>query len=216
MTLQQLEYVIALDKYRHFVKAAEHCFVSQPNLTMQVRKLEEEIGIIIFDRETKPLKPTKAGEQFIIKSREILSDVNDLKEFVSGEKDIIKGEYTIAVIPTLAASILPLFLNEILLENQDLSLNIIEMQTDDIIEELKNGKIDLGLLATPLGEKSIREIPIFNEPFMIYFNKDHELAKRKKIYAKNLKVDNLLLLDEGHCFREQTLALCDLKRRSKV
>jgi LysR family hydrogen peroxide-inducible transcriptional activator len=208
MTLQQLEYILALDKHRHYVRAAEEKFVSQPNLTMQIKKLEDEIGIKIFDRDSKPIKPTTAGEQVLSKSRQILNDVNDLKEFVSNEKNTISGEYIIGVIPTIAPYLLPLFLPSFLENNKKTKLIIREMQTKNIIADLKSGKIDVGILATPLDEKQIREIPIFNEQFLLYVNDSDKLFNKSKISISDLNRENLLLLDEGHCFREQTLAIC--------
>ncbi|MCG8577190.1 MAG: LysR substrate-binding domain-containing protein [Flavobacteriales bacterium] len=208
MTLQQLEYVIALDNYKHFVKAAEHCLVSQPNLTIQLKKLEDEIGIKIFDRDSKPLKTTTAGEQFLIKVRQIIREVNELKEFVSTEKESIAGEFTLGIIPTLAPYLLPKFLPHFVKNNPNTFLNIKELTTDQIIDQLNRGTLDMGILATPLNVNSIREIPLFYEPFILYLPDDHPYKKEKEMSAAKLEMDDLLLLTEGHCFREQALQLC--------
>jgi len=166
MTLQQLEYVIALDNYRHFVTAAQKCFVTQPTLTMQVKKLEDEIGIKIFNRSKKPLTPTKAGEQLIAKAREILRDVTELKDLVSNEKESMAGTFRLGIIPTLAPFLMPLFLPYFRKHYPEVKLIIRELQTLDIIKELKTDTLDIGLVVTPLDENSLKEIPIFYEPFV--------------------------------------------------
>jgi len=208
MTLQQFEYVVALDEYRHYVTAAEHCFVSQPNLTMQVKKLEEEIGVRIFDRDKKPLQPTVIGKEIIIRARQILRESKQLKEFVNHEKDAMEGEFTIGIIPTLAPYLLPHFLPLFIKENPKLHLKIQELQTDQIITQLENGIIDIGLLVTPLNESSIKEIPVFYEPFLLYLPENHRFLQEKLMLAEDLDPSEVLVLDEGHCFREQALAIC--------
>ncbi len=208
MTLQQFEYVVALDKYRHYVTAAEHCFVSQPNLTMQVKKLEEEIGVRIFDRDKKPLQPTEIGEEVIIRARQILRESRQLKEFVNHEKEIMEGEFTIGIIPTLAPYLLPHFLPIFMKENPGVHLKIQELQTSQIISQLDNGIIDIGILVTPLKETSIREIPVCYEPFLLYLPKNHKLLNQKLMLAEDLDPSEILVLDEGHCFRDQALSIC--------
>ena len=208
MTLQQFEYIIALDEYRHYVTAAEHCFVSQPNLTMQVKKLEDEIGVRIFDRDKKPLQPTEIGKEVILRARQILRETKQLKEFVTHEKESLEGEFTIGIIPTLAPYLLPLFLPAFIKQNPKIHLKIRELQTSQIISQLENGLIDMGLLVTPLNESSIREIPVFYEPFLLYLPENHRLLHEKLMLADELDPSDVLVLDEGHCFREQALAIC--------
>lgn len=214
MTLQQLEYLIALDDYRHFVKAAESCFVTQPTLTMQLKKLEDEIGLQLFDRQKKPLRPTEAGEQIIRKARQIIGEVGDLKAFVSNETEEFDGEFTLAVIPTLAPYILPLFLPNFIQEYPSTKLIIQEMQTAQILDALQKGALDMGLLVTPLEEKHIREIPLFEEPFYLFLPEKHPLQNIKKIDPKELDSETMLFLEEGHCFRDQALSICS-NRTSK-
>ncbi len=209
MTLQQLEYIIALDNYRHYVTAAEKCFVSQPNLTMQIKKLEEEIGIKIFERNKKPLRPTVKGQQILLKARQILREVNQLKEFVSTEKESLEGNFTIGIIPTLAPYLLPLFLKSFVKEHPNTHLNILELQTEEIIRRLHNGILDIGILVTPLVEKHIREVPLFQEPFLLFAPKEHQLMQFQHITPELLDPKEVLLLDKGHCFREQILAICN-------
>jgi len=208
MTLQQFEYIAALDEYRHYVTAAEHCFVSQPNLTMQVKKLEEEIGVRIFDRNKKPLQPTDIGKEVINRARHILRESKQLKEFVNHEKESMEGEFTIGIIPTLAPYLLPYFLPVFMKENPKVHLKVQELQTDQIISQLENGIIDIGLLVTPLMETSIREIPVFYEPFLLYLPENHHFFKEKLLLAEDLDPSEVLIMDEGHCFREQALSIC--------
>lgn len=208
MTLQQLEYIVALDEYRHFVKASVHCFVSQPNLTMQVKKLEDELGVRIFDRDQKPLQPTDIGREVIARARQILRESRQLAEFVQYEKDALEGEYRIGIIPTLAPYLVPLFLPAFLQAYPQVHLKIQELQTNQIVSQIEKGLIDLGLLVTPLHEPAIREIPVFYEPFLLYLPENHRLLREKLLLADELEPGEVLVLDEGHCFREQALAIC--------
>jgi LysR family hydrogen peroxide-inducible transcriptional activator len=213
MTIRQLEYIIALDNYRQFVSAAAHCHVSQPTLSVQVKKLEDEIGVQIFDRFKAPIEPTIAGEQIILKARQILREIEQLQAFVSSETELTEGTFTLGVIPTLAPYLLPVFLPAFVKENPNIHLIIQELQTDQIITQLEKGMIDLGLLVTPLEEKAIREIALFNEPFLLYLNKDHPLYQTKNVSPTLIDTEGLLVLEEGHCFRDQALEIC--KRRTK-
>ena len=208
MTLVQMEYIIALDTYRHFVTASKNCFVTQPTLTMQVKKLEEEIGTLLFDRSKKPLQPTKIGKLFIEKAREILMEVTQLKAIVSDERYSIEGTFTIGIIPTLAPYLLPLFLPKFIKENPKTKLIIQELESLEMIKRMKAETIDIGIIVTPLLEKSIREIPLFYEPFLVYLPSQHVLLNKDKLSAKDLENENALVLSEGHCFRNQTLNIC--------
>lgn len=205
MTLQQLRYLDALDKHRHFGRAAEACNVTQPTLTMQLRKLEEEMGITIFDRDHHPIHPTPAGEIILAKSREILFHADQLFSYVRGEHTNLSGSFQLGVIPTVAPYLLPRFLPRFTKYHPETTLVIRELQTARIIEELREGNLDIGLLATPLNDPSIREIPLFNEPFRLYTLDDTLSAP---VAVDQLPNDGLLLLEEGHCFRAQTLELC--------
>lgn len=208
MTLQQLEYVVSLDTYRHYVKAAEHCMVSQPNLTMQVKKLEEEIGMQLFDRDKKPLQPTKSAELFIEKARSIIEEVNQLKAYVSMEIEQVEGHFEIGIIPTLAPYLLPKFLPNFFQQFGEVDMKIQELPTAELIEALNKDQIDAGLLVTPLELSHIREIPLFYEPFWLYAPKGHKTRKKKKLVPENITEDDLLILEDGHCFRQQTLSIC--------
>ena len=216
MTLQQFEYIVALDNYRHYVTAAAHCFVSQPNLTMQVKKLEEEIGARIFDRDKKPLQPTEIGQEIIARARQILRETRQLKEFVNHEKEALEGEGTLGIIPTLAPYLLPRFLPRFMRDNPRIHLKIEELQTSQVITRLQNGLIDIGMLVTPLQEPSIREVPLFYEPFMVYLPENHRFMSEKLLLADELDPSEILVLDEGHCFREQALSICKHARYSST
>jgi len=208
MTIQQLEYVVALDNYRHFVTAASRCYVTQPTLTMQIQKLEDEIGFLLFDRTKLPLKPTKAGINFIEKAKSIIREVRQLKEMVSNDKEAIDGEFTLAIIPTIAPYLLPEFLKLFTKKYPKSVLSIKELQTHEIVKQINNDQLDLGILATPLLESSIREIPVYYEPFVLYLYEGHKLMQKEFIEGKDIRTEELLLLSEGHCFREQALEVC--------
>lgn len=209
MTLQQLQYIVALDTHRHFVRAAESCFVAQPTLTLQVKKLEEEIGVMIFDRKSQPIIPTMMGEQIIEKARQILRDVEGMKQMLSAEKETVSGNFKLGIIPTLAPYLLPLFLKTFSDSHPDVHLEVKEMQTADIIKGLNNNTLDLGILVTPLEEKSIREIVLFYEPFMVYTSSTNALSTKNIIQPEDIKNEGLWLLNQGHCFRNQVLNICN-------
>ena len=208
MTLQQLQYVLALDIHRHFVKAAESCHVAQPTLTLQVKKLEEEINMVIFDRTITPLEPTPAGINFVLKAREILREVAELKAMVSDEKESVEGTYTIGIIPTLSPYLLPLFINDFVVNNPNVFLNIKEIQTESIIKGLYDNLIDIGILATPIEESGLRTINLFYEPFLIFANEDSKLSKKELITSDDVTNEGLWILNDGHCFRNQVLNIC--------
>ncbi|NRR91800.1 LysR family transcriptional regulator [Winogradskyella undariae] len=208
MTLQQLEYIIALDTYRHFVTAAEKCFVTQPTITIQVKKLEDEIGFLIFDKSKSPFKPSALGELFINKSKIILREVNELKNMVSTELDSLVGEYKIGVLPTVSPYLIPLISGSFAEKHPDTILIIEEMQSDQIISALQKKEIDIGILVTPLNEPFIREIKLYNEPFVFYGQKG-TFNDKKAVSASEIEnLDNLWLLKNGHCFRNQVLNIC--------
>lgn len=212
MNLQQLEYIIALDIHRNHVKAAEHCHVTQPTLSMMVKKLEEELGVKIFDRSL-PLKPTPSGEMVISRARLILQEVKNLKEFIRSEKDTIEGEFRLGVIPTLAPYLLPRFLNEFLEKHPGTSFTVMEMQTEEIVRQLKTNRLDIAILVTPIDDKEIREVPVFYEPILLYTSENMKYFDQEKISLKSLNTDHLLLLEEGHCFRGQVMNLCGTKTK---
>ncbi|MDD2313874.1 MAG: hydrogen peroxide-inducible genes activator [Proteiniphilum sp.] len=214
MNIQQLEYIIAVDNYRHFSKAAEASFVTQPTLSMMIQKLEEELGVKIFDRSQLPVHPTEIGKRIIDQARVAVAQVNQLKEIVQEEKGIVKGVFRLGIIPTISPYLLPRLM-QVHSENKfDIRIVISELTTDQILKGLSNDSLDGGILATPLKEPAIKEHPIYYERFFAYIS-----PVEKTIYAKtsidesDLTAARLWLLDEVHCFRTQILHLCNFKKR---
>lgn len=213
MTLTQLSYIVAVEKFRNFGQAAEACHVTQPTLSMQVQKLEEELGVILFDRSHQPVKPTNLGEAIVTQARHILRESQRVQEIIDEQKGDISGQVRLGVIPTLAPYLLPLFINQFINTYPKVQLSVEELQTHQILERIKLGSIDIGLLVTPIEEEGFKTRPIFYEPFMAYFSDNHPLLKQKLIDEKDLSSQELWLLSEGHCFREQSLLLCRHRKK---
>lgn len=209
ITLQQLEYIIAVDKYRHFVTASENCFVTQPTLSMQIKKLEEDLDILIFDRSKQPIIPTLLGEKIIKQAKEVLFHTNKISELIKNEEEKISGILNIAIIPSLAPYLLPKFIGSLTDKYPKLEIKINEMLSEDIIESLKKDDIDVGILVTPLNEKGIYEQPLFYEEMKLYINPSHHFANLDKIESSIIATDELWLMSKGNCFRTQVVNLCD-------
>lgn len=208
MTLQQLEYIRALDIERNFVRAAERCFVTQPSLTMQVQKLEEQLGVKIFDRSKKPLIPTPLGERLVAQAYTILREAERFTEMVKEQEGKLSGELKVGIIPTLAPYLLPLFVPKFEFEFPEIRLLVQELQTNVIVDKLRKDELDLGILVTPLEEKGIQESVIFNEPMVGYVGRNHRLFSKSEIDVAELDLDDTWLLSEGHCLRGQVLNIC--------
>jgi len=215
MNLQQLEYIVAVDNYRHFVKASDACFVTQATLSTMIKKLEDELQVKIFDRRKQPVMPTETGKKIIAQAKIVLQQANKIKEIIMEEKGEVKGLLRIGVIPTLAPYLLPLFINNILRKYPLLKLKISELTTDEIIHKLEHHHLDAALLATPLGKSFLIEQPIFYEQFVVYASSNEKLMSKKYLLAKDIDVNRLWLLEEGHCLRSQVVNLCELKNREK-
>ena len=212
MTLVQLEYIVALDTYRSFGVAAEKCFVTQPTMSMQVQKLEDELGVKLFDRSKQPITPTEIGIEILEQSRNILKESYKLKELISNQKSIVSGELRIGIIPTMAPYLMPKVISAFMVKYPDVQLVIWEYMTDQIIHELKNGLLDCGILSTPLEDKSLQESPLFYETFVAYLSKSSPLINKKNLQASDINLDDLWLLNEGHCMRNQILNICKRKK----
>jgi LysR family hydrogen peroxide-inducible transcriptional activator len=215
MTLVQLEYVIALDRYRHFASAAANCYVTQPTLSMQIHKLEQELGIKIFDRSKQPVIPTEAGLEIIEQAKKIIAEQEQMHEMVHTKKGILSGELKIGIIPTLAPYLLPLFAQQFTKKYPNVKLIVNEMMTDLMVNRLREGSIDAGILVTPLQEYGIKEHVLFYEELLVYVSKKNEDFKKNYVLAQDIDPNKLWLLEEGHCFRSQIMNLCELKKASK-
>jgi len=215
MNLQQLEYIIAVDTFRHFVTAAEKSFVTQATLSMMIKKLEDELNVKIFDRSKQPVVPTEIGKKIIVQAKEVVAGAKRLKEIVSEENNFTQGELRVGIIPTLAPSLLPFFLNSFLKKYPQVKLKISELTTDSIVQKLEEMNLDIGLLATPLGKSNLDETPLFYEQFVVYASDSEKVSKKKYVLPKDIDVNRLWLLEEGHCLRNQVVNLCELKEREK-
>ncbi|MBC7743866.1 MAG: LysR family transcriptional regulator [Flavobacterium sp.] len=214
MTLVQLEYVIALDTYRNFLLAAEKCFVTQPTLSMQILKLEESLGVKLFDRTRKPVVPTEIGIEIIEQSRTILKESQKLKEIITTKQGEINGELKIGIIPTLAPYLLPSVISGFTESYPNVQLHIWEYTTEEILQQLKLGLLDCGILSTPVNDRSIIETPLFYETFVLYIYKSSILLNKKALEAEDINPEDLWLLNDENCMRNQVLNICGLKKES--
>nr|WP_287938523.1 hydrogen peroxide-inducible genes activator [Algoriphagus sp.] len=209
MTIQQLEYLIAVDKHRHFGNAADSCFVTQPTLSAQLGKLEKELGVLLFDRSKMPVIPTEIGVQIIAQAKKVVSESKGILELVAQLKGDISGTLKLGIIPTLAPYLLHRFIRKFLNKYPNVKLEVQEMVTEEVVKKLKNDELDLGIIVTPLEESGIVEKPMFYEKFYAYFSKGHELLKNSEITPDQIKSDDLWILQQGHCFRDQVISFCD-------
>ncbi len=209
MTIQQLEYLIAVDKHRHFGHAAESCFVTQPTLSAQLSKLERELEVILFDRSKMPVIPTEIGVQIISQAKRVVSESKGILELVAHLKGDISGVIKLGIIPTLAPYLLHRFIRKFLEKFPKVKMEVQEMITEEIIRKLKNDELDLGIAVTPLLENGIVEKPMFYEKFYAYLSKDHPLLREKEFNPEMVKQEDLWILQQGHCFRDQVINLCD-------
>jgi len=208
ITLTQLEYIVAVDTYRHFGRAAESCFVTQPTLSMQIKKLEEDLEVIIFDRSKQPLIPTDVGQRLIEQSKIVLAEAAELKNIIKDHKNEVSGLLRIGIIPTLAPYLLPLFIGRYKRAWPNIIIKVEELTTAGIIELLNKDLLDVGILVTPLKEEKIIEKPVFYEEMLIYANAEHPLHHQSEITVKDIATPDIWLLSDGHCFRDQVVNLC--------
>lgn len=181
MTITQLEYIVAVDTYRSFVAAADKCFVTQPTLSMQVQKLEDTLGVKIFDRSKQPVTPTEIGIEIITQARIMLSESEKIKEIITDRQKELSGELKVGIIPTIAPYILPKILHGFIEKYPQVKLIVWEQTTEQIIAQLKLGVIDCGILSTPLHESTLTEVPVFYENFVAYVSKNSKLSKKKTL-----------------------------------
>ncbi len=212
MTLTQLSYIVAVDRYRHFATAAEKSYVTQPTLSMQIHKLEDELGITIFDRSKSPVVPTEIGKKVIEEAKKILSQSKHIEDLASLSDDELRGSFRVGIIPTIAPNLLPLFLRSFTEKYPKVKLIVEEVVTDELLQLLNQDYLDVGIIATPVDQGHIHEEDLYYEPFIGYISDDHPLAKKEKLSVDDLDIGNLWLLNEGHCFRDQTVQLCKKQR----
>ena len=211
MTLQQLEYVLALEKTRHFVRAAELCGVTQPTLSAMIQKLEEELDCKIFDRSRQPIETTEIGKQIINQAQVIIYQSNQLKESVLTTKGALTGTLNLAIIPTIAPYLLPQFIASFKNSYPDILLKVSEMHTSTIIEKLRIAEIDMAILSTPLEDPKILEVPLYYEKFIAYISPTEPVYERTELSASDMPLDKLWVLEEGHCLRNQVFNFCHEK-----
>ena len=212
MTIQQLEYVLAVDSYRHFAKAAEHCGVTQPTLSMMIQKLEKELGLKIFQRNIQPVKPTPAGEKLIEQARRVVHQASMIKDIVKEATGSAKGIFRLAVLPTIAPYLLPRFLCKLVDRHKELDIHILEMQTTPSIAALLAGDIDAALIASQPVEKELQGKTIFYEQFMGYVSRNEAIFKSELMRSYDVSDERIWLLDEGHCFRDQLMRFCQMEK----
>ncbi|MCS7027561.1 MAG: hydrogen peroxide-inducible genes activator [Bacteroidia bacterium] len=210
MNLHQLEYLIAVAETQSFVKAAEKCFVTQATLSTMIKKLEEELGLVIFER-TQPIQPTPQGKEVIYKAKKILEEVKNLQQYTQEVTESLSGDIKIGIIPTLAPYLIPLFLPTLNQQYQNLRLHIQEQMTHYILEKILQYQLDIGILAMPIENAYVSVYPLFVEPFYVYCSETENLSRKKYVSPEQININHLWLLEEGHCLRGQLLKICSSK-----
>lgn len=208
MTITQLQYVLAVAEYRNFTLAAQKSFVTQPTLSMQVQKLEDELNVQIFDRGKKPIAITEVGQKIVLQAKNIVNEANRIKDIVDQDKGFIGGEFVLGIIPTVMPTLLPMFLKTFITKYPKVNLIIKEQSTEQLIRNLQEGHIDAAIAATPLEIEFIKEKPLYYEPFVGYVPSNHRLRNLDKLAPEDLDVSDVLLLQDGHCFRDGVINLC--------
>ncbi|HPE40672.1 MAG TPA: LysR substrate-binding domain-containing protein [Bacteroidales bacterium] len=213
MNIQQLEYIVAVDQFKNFSKAADHCYITQATLSTMIKKLEEELNVVIFDRKNNPVMTTDEGKGIIAQAVKILQETYRLKEIAKNNIHEISGTIKIGIIPTIANSLLPIVLMPLLKKFPDLMVEMYEITTNNILKQLKEGTIDMGILATPLETEDIEEEILFYETLMVYgaLNNDTQF-----IIPDDIKKEKIWLLEEGNCLRNQVINLCSLRKKENI
>ena len=211
MTLQQLEYILAVNQFRHFAKAAEYCRVTQPTLSAMIQKLEEELDTRIFDRSQQPVCPTPVGIHIIEQAQNILVQANRIKNIIEEEKHSLTGTFKLGILPTVAPYLLPRFFPQLMKKYPDLDIRVVEMKTNDIKKALQTGEIDAGIVASLAGMEELQQTPLFYEQFFAYVSREDALFNNEVIRTSDLNGEQLWVLDEGHCFRDQLVRFCQMK-----
>jgi len=215
MTITQLKYVLAVAEHQNFTKAAQKTFVTQPTLSMQIQKLEEELDILIFDRSKKPIELTSIGKKIVSQAHNIVNEADRMQDVVDQEKGFIGGEFKLGIIPTVMPTLLPMFLKNFGNKYPKVQLKIEELTTDDIISKLNDGHLDAAIAATPLENDKVKERVLYYEPFVGYVPQNHRLHSKTKIDSSDLDIEDILLLEDGHCFRDGVINLCKSSKLNK-
>lgn len=213
MTLTQLSYIVAVDKYRHFATAAEKSYVTQPTLSMQIHKLEDELGITIFDRSKSPVIPTEIGERVIEQAKRILKESKQLSDIANFNDNELRGTFRVGIIPTIAPYLVPLFLRSFVKKYPLVELVFEELLTEEVYDQLSRDQLDAAILATPTKQSYIYTEELYLEPFVGYLSTGHPLAEKEQLTINDLDRTNIWLLNEGHCFRDQAVKLCKESER---
>lgn len=213
MTIIQLEYLLAVANCGSFSQAAEHCFVTQPSLSMQVKSLEEELGVVLLDRSKKPVVPTEAGEVVLEQVRETLRSFNYIREAVHELKGETAGKLRLGVIPTIAPYLMHRFMPTFVKEYPKVELEISEMKTADIVEALKKDRLDAALVAGGTCGEGIQEHDLFNDRFWLYVSPENPLCERSNVRIEDIDLKDLVILSAGNCMRDQIIELCQAKRQ---
>lgn len=211
MTIQQLEYILAVDQFRHFARAAEHCRVTQPTLSAMIQKLEDELGVKLFDRSVQPVCPTVIGEKVIAQARIIIVQASQVKEIICEEKQSLAGTFRLAVLPTIAPYLLPRFFPQLMERHPELDIRMTEMKTQDIQQALHAGDMDAAIIASKTEDSYLTEETLFYEQFYGYISRKEPLFKHEVIRTSDITGERLWLLDEGHCFRDQLVRFCQIE-----
>ncbi|HRV54290.1 MAG: LysR substrate-binding domain-containing protein [Flavobacteriaceae bacterium] len=208
MTITQLHYVLAVAEHQNFTKAAEKCFVTQPTLSMQIQKLEDELDILIFDRSKKPIELTEVGRKLVKQAKNIVNESHRIQDIIDQEKGYVGGEFKLGIIPTIMPTLLPMFLKTFIKKYPKINLKIEELTTEEIISRINEGHLDAAIAATPLENETIKERVIYYEPFVGYIPESHRLNMVKELEIEQLDLEDMLLLEDGHCFRNGVINLC--------
>jgi LysR family hydrogen peroxide-inducible transcriptional activator len=208
MTITQLKYALAIAEHKNFTKAAAKCFVTQPTLSTQIQKLEDELDVVMFDRGKKPIELTEVGRKIVFQARNIVNEAERIQDIVDQQKGFIGGEFRLGIIPTVMPTLLPMFLNNFIKKYPKVKLKIEELTTEEILTRINDGHLDAAIAATPLESEYIKERVLYYEPFVAYIPSNHRLRDKKIIEVNDLDIEDMLLLEDGHCFRDGVINLC--------
>ncbi|WP_370392030.1 LysR substrate-binding domain-containing protein [uncultured Winogradskyella sp.] len=208
MTITQLKYALAIAEHKNFTKAAAKCFVTQPTLSTQIQKLEDELDVVMFDRGKKPIELTEVGRKIVFQARNIVNEAERIQDIVDQQKGFIGGEFRLGIIPTVMPTLLPMFLNNFIKKYPKVKLKIEELTTEEILTRINDGHLDAAIAATPLESENIKERVLYYEPFVAYIPSNHRLRDKKIIEVNDLDIEDMLLLEDGHCFRDGVINLC--------